>query len=213
MIGRATALWGVVWDLGATIGVYFGLRAFGVSERTALLVATLVAASRLGWVALRRREITWFGALMLAVFGLGLLLTFVAGDVRFLLIKDSVVTSGVSLVFLLSAFGRPLTLSAAQTSQPWRAAALAEMYETRPDQRRRFVISSVVWGVGLLAESVVRIPLVLTLPVDTMVVLSEVLLWATIAALMTWSAIYTRSMWKDVTAEDGESEPAGRRPV
>lgn len=206
MTRRAGAFIGMAWDLGVTLGVYYGLRLAGVPERPALLAATVLAVSRLVWVALRRRQVTWFAAVMLAVFGLGLLLTFVAGDARFLLLKDSVVTAGVGVVFLLSAaYGRPLTLSAAQTGQPWRAAAIDDLFRNRADVRRRFGVSAVVWGLGLLLESVVRIPLVYALPVDTMVGLSEALLWGTIATLIAWNLAYTFSIWRELDA----AEPDG----
>jgi uncharacterized membrane protein len=199
---RASGLIGMVWDLAASIGVYYGLRMAGVSERPALLAATLVAAGRLVWVAVRRRQVTWFAAVMLAVFGIGLLLTFIAGDARFLLLKESFVTAGVGIVFLLSAFGgRPLTLSAAQTSQPWRADAIDRMFRERPDLRRRFFVSSIVWGVGLLIESAVRVPLVYTLSTDAMVGLSEGMFWGAIGTLMAWSLFYTRAVWQDTKTE------------
>lgn len=177
---RSAGLLGMVWDLVASVGVYYALRLAGVDERPALLAGTILAATRLIWVAVRRRQVTWFAAVMLAVFGLGLLLTFLAGDARFLLLKDSIVTAGVGIVFLLSTLaGRPLTVSAAQTSQPWRAAAIDEMFRNRPDLRRRFVI-----------------PLVYTLSVDTMVGLSELMFWGTIGLLMVWSLFYTRAVWQ-----------------
>lgn len=212
MANRASALIGIAWDIGATLGVYYGLRLAGVSERTALLAATVVAATRLVWVAVRSRQITWFAALMLTVFGFGLLLTFLAGDARFLLLKDSIVTAGVGTVFLLSAMsGRPLTLSASQTTQPWRAAALDELFRSRADVRRRFVVNAVVWGVGLLLESAARIPLVYTLPFDTMVALSEALFWGTIGILTAWSLVYTYPIWRDVGQPDADTEfPAHR---
>lgn len=202
----------MLWDLGATLGVYYGLRLAGVPERTALLTATVVAAARLIWVALRRRQVTWFAAMLLTVFGVGLLLTFLSGDARFLLVKDSFVTAGVALVFLLSAaHGRPLTLSAAQTSQPWHATALEELFAARADVRRRFMVSAVVWGSGLLIESVVRIPLVYALSVDIMVALSEVLLWGTIAGLLLWNIGYTWTVWREVNT--GERDAVPSRPA
>ncbi len=206
------AVGGMLWDLGATLGVYYGLRLAGVPERTALLTATVVAAARLIWVALRRRQVTWFAAMLLTVFGVGLLLTFLSGDARFLLVKDSFVTAGVALVFLLSAaHGRPLTLSAAQTSQPWHATALEELFAARADVRRRFMVSAVVWGSGLLIESVVRIPLVYALSVDIMVALSEVLLWGTIAGLLLWNIGYTWTVWREVNT--GERDAVPSRPA
>lgn len=210
-MGRsASAFVGMAWDLGATLGVYFGLRLAGVAEQPALLAATILAGARLVWVALRRRQVTWFAALMLTVFGVGLLATFLSGDARFLLLKDSGVTAGVGLVFLLSAVrGRPLPLSAAQTSQPWRAAALDDLFDSRAEVRHRFVVSAVVWGAGLLLESAVRIPLVYALPVDTMVWLSEAMLWGTIGALMAWNLAYTLPVWRELhTAQPATPGPA-----
>lgn len=208
---NASVFAGMAWDLGATLGVYYGLRLAGTSERTALTVATMIAGARLVWVAVRRRRVTWFAALMLTVFGLGLLLTFLAGDARFLLLKDSAVTAGVGVVFLLSAaYGRPLTLSAAQTTQPWHAAALDELFGRRADVRRRFVVSAVVWGVCLLGESLVRIPLVYTVPIDTMVVLSEALMWGTIVALLIWNLAYTWSVSRELAAVCTDPAASGR---
>lgn len=211
-MGRAAStVIGMVWDLGATLGVYYGLRLAGVSERPALLTATVVAAARLVWVALRRRRVTWFAALLLAVFGLGLLASFLVGDARFLLLKDSLVTAGVGTVFLLSAaHGRPLTLSAAQTSQPWHAAALDALFDRRADVRRRFTVSAVVWGAGLLLEAGIRIPLVYALPIDTAVGLSEVLLWGTIAVLLVWNLGYTWTVWREVNTAEPDPAAAGR---
>ncbi|OZM71096.1 hypothetical protein CFN78_21745 [Amycolatopsis antarctica] len=201
MSARSAALFTAAWDIGATVGTYYVLRLAGVSERTALLVAGVLAATRLVWVAIRRRQVTWFAATMLAVFGLGLLLTFLSGDARFLLFKDSILTAGLGLVFLLSAVtGRPLTLSAAQTAQPWWAGRLDEMFQHDADVRRRMIISAVVWGVALLTEAVLRVPLVYTLPVDVMVAVSDVLLWGTLALVAAWNLVYTRALWRTLVS-------------
>lgn len=212
MSERAAALAGAAWDLGACVGAYYALRLAGADEWTALLVATVLAAARLVWVAVRRRRVTWFAAVMLAVFGTGLAWMLVTGDVRSLLLRESVVTAGVGTVFLLSAvWGRPLTLSAAQTSRPGRADALAELYRTRPDVRRRFVVSALVWGVGLVIEAAARVPLVTTLPVDVVVGLNELLLWGAIGLLSAWSLVYTVPVWREVDATP--APPDGSRPA
>lgn len=71
---------GLLWDVGAPLVGYYALHALGASDWVALLVATVAAGLRMAWVAVRTREITWFAAVMLAVFGLGLVLAFVGGD-------------------------------------------------------------------------------------------------------------------------------------
>lgn len=182
---------GLLLDVGAPLVAYYALRLLGATDWVALLVATLVAGVRLVWVAVRTRQVTWFAALMLAVFGLGLVLAFVDGDPRFLLVTDSFTTALVGLVFLASLLGaKPLTLSAFQTSQPHKAREMEEFYRTLPPVRRTFRVSAVAWGVGLLLLSIVRIPLIYLLPLDVMVGLSTGLLVAVIVGLSIWNGWY-----------------------
>jgi hypothetical protein len=182
---------GLLWDVGAPLVGYYALHLLGASDWVALLVATLAAGLRLVWVAVRSREITWFAAVMLAVFGLGLALAFVGGDPRFLLVKDSFGTALVGLVFLASLFfGKPLTLSAFQTWQPKEAAEMDGFYRTLPPIRRMFRRSAVVWGLGLLLEAIVRIPLIYLLPIDVMVGLSTAMMVTVIVGLSIWNGWY-----------------------
>jgi hypothetical protein len=189
--GVATVFSGLAWDVGAPLVGYYALHLLGASDWVALLVATLAAGVRLVWVALRSRQVTWFAAVMLVVFGLGLALAFVGGDPRFLLLKDSFGTGLVGLVFLASVVaGKPLTLSAFQTWQPHRAREMDEHYRTIPLVRRSFKLSSVVWGVGLLIEAAVRVPLIYALPVDVMVGVSTAMMVTAIVGLAAWNAAY-----------------------
>jgi len=182
---------GLFFDVGAPLVGYYALRLLGATDWVALLVATLVAGLRLVWVAARTRRVTWFAVVMLVVFGLGLALAFVDGDPRFLLVTDSFTTALVGLVFLASLLGgKPLTLSAFQTSQPHRAREMEEYYRTLPPVRHTFRVSAVVWGVGLLLLAIVRIPLIYLLPIDVMVGLSTALLVTVIVGLAIWNGWY-----------------------
>jgi intracellular septation protein A len=181
----------LLYDVGAPLIAYYALHLLGASDWVALLVATLAAGLRLVWVAVRSREITWFAAVMLAVFGIGLALAFVGGDPRFLLVKDSFGTALVGIVFLASlAVGKPLTLSAFQTWQPKQAQEMEQYYRTLPPIRRMFRRSAVVWGVGLLLEATIRIPLIYLLPIDVMVGLSTGMMVAVIVLLSVWNGWY-----------------------
>ncbi|OLT13728.1 hypothetical protein BJF78_21395 [Pseudonocardia sp. CNS-139] len=184
---------GLAWDVALPLVGYYALHLLGVDDWTALLVATLLAGARIAWTMLRDRAFNPFATVMLVVFGLGLLLAFVSGDARFVLLKDSILTGGIGLVFLVTtAAGRPLTLAAAKTFQPGGAAHLDEVYRTNPGARRAFRLTSVVWGAGLLTEALVRVPLIYTLPVSVMVGLSQALSIATIGGLIAWNVWYTR---------------------
>lgn len=198
----------LLWDVGAPLIAYYGLHLLGVSDWVALLAATLAAGLRLVWVAVRTREITWFAAVMLAVFGIGLALAFVGGDPRFLLVKDSFGTALVGTVFLASlAAGKPLTLSAFQTWQPRQAREMEEYYRTLPPIRRMFRRSAVVWGVGLLLEAAVRVPLIYLLPIDVMVGLSTGMMVAVIVGLSIWNGWYGRRSAGRARAWAAEHQP------
>ena len=67
---------------------------------------------------------------------------------------------------------------------------MEEHYRTIPLVRRSFRLSSVVWGVGLLLEAAVRMPLIYVLPVDVMVGVSTAMMVTAIVALAAWNAAY-----------------------
>ncbi|MHC1558039.1 VC0807 family protein [Actinomycetospora sp. C-140] len=199
----------LLYDVGAPLIAYYVLHALGATDWVALLVATLAAGLRLVWVAVRTREITWFAAVMLGVFGLGLALAFVGGDPRFLLVKDSFGTALVGIVFLASLFfGKPLTLSAFQTWQPRQAQEMEGYYRTLPPIRRMFRRSAIVWGVGLLLEATVRIPLIYLLPIDVMVGLSTGMMVAVIVGLSVWNGWYGQRAGKKARAWAAEHLPS-----
>ena len=183
---------GLVWDIGVPVVAYYVLVLFGVSDFVALLVGTLLAGANLIWEAVRERTLNPFSTVMLIVFGLGLVLSFLTGDPRFLLVVKSAVTGAVGLVFLVTAARgrRPLTLAAQQKWSPEQAAELGEEYRTDPDVQRGHRICSTVWGVGLVAESLLRVVIVYLLPLSVAVAASTVLLVAVIAGLTFWTTRY-----------------------
>ncbi|WP_367127732.1 VC0807 family protein [Saccharothrix sp. HUAS TT1] len=189
--GRAAAVLAVVWDLGLPLVAYYALHLLGASDWVALLAATATATGRLVWVALRTRQVTWFAAVMMMVFGLGLALGFLSGDPRFLLVKDSFGTAGAGLVHLISLAGaRPFALAAVQTWKPAQAAEFGELYRTVPETRRLFRLSGLVWGVGLIAEAVLRLPVIYLVPVDVAVGLSALMMAVFVAAILTWNLLH-----------------------
>jgi hypothetical protein len=181
---------GLAWDVGLPVLAYYVLHVLGASDWVALLASTVLAGLRVVWVAVRDRSLNLFATVMLIVFGLGLILTFVSGDPRFLLLKESFVTGAVGLTFLVTAVvgHRPLTLAARQSWAPAEASALAEQYGSDPDVRRGYRFTSLVWGGVLVGESAIRVPLVYLLPVDVMVGLSTAMLVAAFVGLSIWTA-------------------------
>jgi hypothetical protein len=192
-VNALTMLRGLAWDVGLPVAVYYALHLAGLNDWIALLGASGVAAARIVWVAVRHRKLNPFATVMLVVYGAGFALALATGDPRTLLLRSSLVTGVLGIVFLVTVFrGRPLTLAALQSFQPAQADAAQAEYESDADVRRGHRISSTVWGVGLLAEALLRIPLVYLLPISVAVGLTEVLLIMTLVGLVAWNGWYVR---------------------
>jgi hypothetical protein len=184
---------GLAWDVGLPVAAYYALHLLGVGDFAALLTATTVAGVRIVWAAVRERELNLFATVMLVVFGIGLVLALVSGDARFLLLKNSIVSGVVGLVFLTTTLvGRPLTLAASQSFNPHRRAEIAERYRSDPRVRHGHRLCSAVWGTVLLIESIVRVPQVYLLPIDIAVGVSEAMTIATFTGLIAWNVWYVR---------------------
>jgi hypothetical protein len=196
---RSAALRGMAgtmtWDVGLALGSYYGARAAGLSEYAALLAGTVAAAGRIGWVLVRDRRLDAFAGFLVLMFAAGTALTFLTGDARLMLAKDSATDALAGLVFLGSVLlGRPLAYTAAQRfAGPAGAPALRARAATDPALRRRFRTISLVWGSGLLGESLLRLPLVYLLPLDAAVGASKVLMVAMYGALIGWTVRSGRS--------------------
>ncbi|MFJ6084448.1 VC0807 family protein [Streptomyces sp. NPDC092369] len=176
----------LVVDVAVPLGSYYLFKdAFGMSTFAALAWSSVVPALRTVWSLVRERRTNGLAGLILVVNVVSLVLSFVAGDPRLMLAKDSAVSSTIGIGILVSvALGRPMMTAgmkpflikgdrakeaAWQRLASGRAAASADFLR----KERTF---SVVWGVALLAECVARVVGAYTIPVDTMVWLGTVVM-------------------------------------
>jgi hypothetical protein len=172
----------LVIDVAVPIGSYYLFKdGFGTSTLMALGLSSVVPAVRTVWGVVKERTLNAFAALILLVNVAGLLLSFVAGDPRLMLAKDSGISSVIGIGILASVvMGKPMMTAG---MKPWlvkgvaaREAAWTRLQDRSSAFRRAERVFSVVWGVVLLAECVVRVVGAYTLPVDTMVWMGSVVL-------------------------------------
>jgi hypothetical protein len=182
------------FDVVPSVAVYYGLRAFGADPYLALLGATGVATLRLVYLLWTDRRFDRFAAFMVAVFAIGLVLSFVTGNARFLLLKDSIPTAVSGAIFGISwLVGRPLMLTAVQ-----RFGARSErerlefetLWTSAADFRHMIAVMSLVWCFGLIGEAALRVPLIFLLPIDVMAGVSTVISIGVLAGLFTWTQWY-----------------------
>ncbi len=173
-------------DVAVPLGSYYLFKgAFGMSTFAALAWSSLVPAGRTLWSAVSRRTVNGLAGLILVVNIVGLVLSLVSGDPRLMLAKDSGVSSTIGIGILISvALGRPMMTAAVKPflvkGDAVREAAWARLESgasvASADFRKRERAFSIVWGVVLLVECVVRVVGAYTVPVDTMVWLGSVVM-------------------------------------
>ncbi|GAA2772136.1 hypothetical protein GCM10010521_57590 [Streptomyces rameus] len=173
-------------DVAVPLGSYYLLKeAFGMSTFAALAWSSVVPAVRTVWSVVRERKTNALAGLILVVNVVSLLLSFVSGDPRLMLAKDSGVSSTVALGILASVWlGRPMMTAGmkpflvkgdAAREAAWQRLASGAAADSAAFRRKENVFS-IVWGAVLLTECVARFVGAYTIPVDTMVWLGSVYL-------------------------------------
>ncbi|MFF5468795.1 VC0807 family protein [Streptomyces achromogenes] len=175
-------------DVAVPLGSYYLFKeAFGMSTFAALAWSSVVPAVRTVWSLVKERRTNALAVLILVVNVVSLLLSFVSGDPRLMLAKDSGVSSTVAVGILVSVLlGKPMMTEAMKPflvkGDPAREAAFQRLMSGAAAGsaafRRKERVFSLVWGLVLLAECVLRVVGAYTVPVDTMVWLGSVVLVA-----------------------------------
>ena len=209
--GLGAALRPLVIDVGIPLAAYYLLHgALGLSVWLALALSSVSPAIRsvLGLVAERKPNL--LAMLMLAVNLAGIVVSFLSGDPRAMIAKDSLVSSVIAIAILASvAARRPLmsqglkpyiTRGAAERTAAWdRLAAGSARF------RRLEMLFSAIWGVLLLADCVARLVGAYTLPVTTMVWLGTVLTLGAIGLGITLGGIAAHPIERMVVTEASAS--------
>ncbi|MFD4552101.1 VC0807 family protein [Streptomyces sp. NPDC058466] len=177
----------LILDVAVPVGSYYLLKnAFGMSTMAALGWSSVVPAVRTAWSAVKERKVNALAGLILFVNVVGLLLSLVAGDPRLMLAKDSGVSSAIGIGILVSVkLGRPMMTAGMKPflikGDAAKNAAWDRLVAGSPRFRKAERVFSLVWGVVLLGECVLRIVGAYTLPIDTMVWLGTVVMITSMA--------------------------------
>jgi hypothetical protein len=172
---------------------------YGACEASLGPARALMAASAAptGWALIelvRRRRIDALSILVLAGIGLSLLVFLGGGSVRFLQLREKLVTVLVGLVFLGSAaIGRPLIYQLGRAVVRRRDPSELKQFEAMKDDarfRRTMTVMTLVWGFGLVAEAAVSTALVFVLPVRAYLLAGPALGYGVMGAIGLWSVVY-----------------------
>jgi len=165
----------------------------------------------------RERRIDALSMLVLAGIALSLLAYLGGGSVKFLQLRERMVTALIGLIFLGSAaIGKPLIYQLARATMMRRSPSELQEFEALRDNvhfRRVMTVLTLVWGFGLVGEAAISVALVFTLSVHDYLIAGPVLGYGTAAALSLWSYLYVRERRRRGAARRAAEEEAARSAV
>ena len=143
---------------------------------------------------------------MLAVNLAGIVVSFLTGDPRAMIAKDSLVSSVIAVAILASvAMRRPLMSAGLKPfmtkGKPERTAAWDRLATTSGRFRRLELVFSTIWGLALLADCAARLAGAYTLPVTTMVWLGTVFTLGAIGLAIVIGGVAAGPIQKMIDAE------------
>ncbi|MGQ5639572.1 MULTISPECIES: VC0807 family protein [unclassified Streptomyces] len=223
---KKPSLWGnfrpLMLDVAVPLGSYYLFKdAFGMSTFAALAWSSVAPAARTVWAVVKERRVNGLAGLILVVNVVSLLLSFVSGDPRLMLAKDSAVSSTVGIGILVSVWlGKPMMTAGMKPflvkGDEAKEAAWQRLVSGRSVRsaafRQKEKVFSVVWGGALLLECVSRALGAYTIPVDTMVWLGTVFLIGFMAvAFVVSGGLAVEPMEKMLAAEVEAADETARR--
>lgn len=144
----------------------------------------------------RRRRLDAPSLLVLSGIALSLLAMLGGGGVKFLQLREKLVTAAIGLAFLGSAaIGKPLVYELARATRRRKSEEEALQFEAlqvHPGFRRAMMVMTLVWGLGLLADVAVSVALMFVLTIREYLIVNPILGYGTMGALSLWSFLYAR---------------------
>lgn len=172
------------------------LAAHGVAAVPAFAVAAVfpLASILFSWIARRRIEI--IGVAVVATMLSGIAVSAVSGDPRFSILKAAPAYGLFGLACLLSLFtARPLMFFVARYFGASGDRDRTAEWDARlqiPKFRAAMRRLTVVWGVAALAEAALGFAAAFGLPPQLALIAEPMLGFATVAALLVWTAAFAR---------------------
>jgi hypothetical protein len=182
----------LVLDLFAPLATYAVLSRLGANDFVSLGAAAAVPAVYVAIAAIRGRPIDRIAVLVFILLAVAITLSLVTGDPRILLAKGVIVTGAAGLYMLATLLAEhSFIFHASQRLYANGDLAKEAVWEARwqnsAEFRRAIRRLTLIWGLGLVGEAVVRAGIIYTLPVAQAVVWGQVWAIAVIGALIVLS--------------------------
>ncbi|HZX01484.1 VC0807 family protein, partial [Kribbella sp.] len=176
--------WLLVVDIAIPLALFYGLKALGVSDLTALLAGVIpgLISSAVSLVRTQRTDLVGMAVVVSMV--ASTIVAVVGGDARLLLVRNAWISlpfAGITLWSLRHP--QPLTYVVTRAMFAPRAALMDELWETDERFRHAWKWITVWWGIATIVDGIVRIVVSYTLPISVVPATDPVITVATIVAL------------------------------
>ena len=190
----------VVFDIVGPLIVYYGLKAAGLSNVTALIISGVLPAFRVLGELVRHNRVDAIGVLVLAGIVVGSVVGLVSHSARLVLLEGVVPTAVFGIVCLASlATSRPLMHRLAVTfmgpDSP-RGQEFAGMWRYQGFRHVLRVIT-VVWGLVYLLEAAAKAEIVLSMSISSAKAISQVLPYVVFGLVAGWNVWYGKRRWAE----------------
>ncbi|MTK13853.1 MAG: hypothetical protein F8N39_17855 [Clostridiaceae bacterium] len=169
---------------------------------TSLMIATTIPLLDNLYHILKEKQVDPFAMFMLVGFVLSILALFLGGDEKVLLLKESLVTGVMGLIFIGSLFfSKPLIYYFAIRFTTSGGSAEKSAFEKSwelPYFRFVMRLMTAVWGASLLAEAIIKTILVFRLSVSAFLVVSQLVFYGTIGLTIAWTVLYRKHAKKRI---------------
>ncbi|WUJ70758.1 hypothetical protein OG809_37375 [Kribbella soli] len=195
--------WLLIVDIAIPLAVFYGLKALGASDLTALLVGVIpgLISSAVSLVRNRRTDLVGMAVVLSMV--LSTVVAVIGGDARLLLVRNAWISlpfAGITLWSLRHP--RPLTYTVTQAMMPRRAPVMEQLWETNARFRDAWKWITIFWGIAAIIDAIARIVISYTLPIDVVPATDPIITVLTIVALQVPTHVLLRrtGTWHQVFA-------------
>jgi hypothetical protein len=166
------------------------------SSFVSLLIATLIPLGDNLYHVVKYKKADAFGLFMLTGFVLSLLAFVLGGNERLILLRESMVTGLLGLIFIASLFfSKPLiyhfAIRFSAEGESEKKGQFAKNWEL-PYFRNVLRIMTAIWGIALLGEAILKIILVYELSITAFLAISQLIFYGVIGAAIFFTIVYRR---------------------
>jgi hypothetical protein len=195
--------------------IYTLLKSYtSASDLVALLVSSVPALLSEIVTLIRHRQLDVLGIIVLAFIAISAVISFIGGDPKLLLIRESFLTVVFGVACIVSLlFPRPIWFYIIRYFATGNDPAKSPVFNARwqyPAFRRYIRIITVVWGITYIVEFPVRVFMVYHLSIQQYLAIGPVIFYGVTFVVIGFTIAYARRMISRVTEmRSEEMETAG----